>query len=210
MDDSTINQEREFVKRLISTDPKICEIAWKEFIGLSSKMFAHYRRFLKDFNFSIDDLVSETYLYLRENDDRRLRDFLVYGKSFIGYIYNVIKAVNKQLLYKDLKKDKLEVSDSDYEFPLIANEENFDFENDNTEDYRTILNKAFSLLWIGNSQQAYIYLMREKMELPSKTVANLLGLTVDNVDVILKRGKHEMKNILEALGLNEDFMQDKI
>ena len=43
---------------------------------------------------------------------------------------------------------------------------------------------------------ANIYLMREKLEMPSKQVAAVLNVAVNTVDVTVKRAKSELKNLL--------------
>lgn len=195
--------EIEFVADLIANK----EDAWEQFIDYSAGIISRHRQHLEDFGLSIDDLVSETFLYLTQYNHQRLHEFLKNGKSFIGFVYNAVKAAKSRLFYSSEKKRRREVSDSSLYLPHI--EEHADINQDEycLHEYRELLKQAFFLLWESNSQRAYIYFLRRKMELPSKEVAELLGMTISNVDVVLKRAESELKDILEEMGISDDLLQ---
>lgn len=200
----TYETDKEFVSDLIAND----EDAWKYFIDFSSRILALHKKHLTDYNVSIDELVSETYLYLNENDYNRLRKFQKDGKSFIGFVYYAVRASKSRLLYRLKKKRMFEVSEMGLDFHLTENRGDEFAEKIRQRQYREFLMHAFSLLWQSNSSRAYVYMLRRKIELSSKEVANLLGLKVNNVDVTLRRAEREMKNILEEMGASNDILFD--
>ena len=134
----------------------------------------------------------------------RLQGFLENGKSLTGFLFNAIKASKSRLLYSLVKNRRREVSDSPVDYPQIIQ----DFNQARPDDNREILKQAFLLLWKSNSQRAYIYFLRRKLELPSKEIGDLLDMTDNNVDVVLKRAECEMRNILEELGFKNEDLYD--
>lgn len=193
-----------FVSELIANK----EAAWKHFIDESSKIIAMHRKHLKDMRVEIDDLVSEIYLYLTENECKRLRKFQENGKSFIGFVYYAVKAAKSRLLYRSNKNRLREMSDIDVGFPHMDSRADEFGEKLRQRQQREILNNAFLLLWQNNSSRASVYMLRRKLELSSKEVATILGIKVNNVDVTLSRAEHEMKNILEEMGATNDILFD--
>jgi RNA polymerase sigma factor (sigma-70 family) len=196
--------DREFVTDLIANKPG----AWERFIDYSAKIIAYHKKHLQDFGFSIHDLTNTVFIYLTENDNQRLRKFLINNWPLFTFVRYAFRAAKSRLLYNPEKNRENEVSDSDLYIPLIdQNHESGDGQN-SLQDYREVLKLAFSTLWESNSQRAYVYFLRRKLELPSREIAELLDITVNNVDVVLKRAESELKNILEEMGIKNDILHD--
>ncbi len=188
--------DKKFVEDLIANK----EEAWLFLIEFCEGMLGRHKKHLEDFSLTIGDLFNETVIYLMDNDCQRLRAFRNREGSFIGFIYNQFRAVKKKMLYKYNRDRQSGMSDEREFDTLIEQEGNTQCEKSRQMDMRETINQAFFLLWESNTQRANVYLMREKLDMPSKQVAAFLGLTVSNVDATLKRAKLELKNILSEMG----------
>ena len=199
-EDYTCFSEEQIDKKFVSQLIKYEDSAWLYLIDACEGLLARHKKHLEDFSLTLHDLFNETVIYLIENDCFRLRKFLETGSSFIAFMYNQFRAVKKALLYKFSRDRDYGMSDEVSLDTLIKQI------GQNQEDrlwrmsIREIVNQAFSLLWESNTQKANVYLMREKLQMPSKHVAAFLGLTVANVDATFKRTKNELKDILREMG----------
>jgi hypothetical protein len=196
--------DREFVADLIANKPR----AWERFIDFSAKIIAYHKKHLNDFGFSIYDLTNTVYIYLTKNNHEHFRNFLNNDWSLFAFTCNAFRASMSNLLYPFKRDRKIEVSDSDPSIPLIVYEDNCGHYQSSLQDYREVLKMAFFVLCKRNSQRANIYYLRRKLEMPSKEVAELLDMTITNVDVVLKRAESDLKNILEEMGMRNDILHD--
>jgi RNA polymerase sigma factor (sigma-70 family) len=197
------NEEAQFelVDRLTSNETS----AWEEFVDESNEIIAMHKKHLADNNFKVDDLLNELYVYLSENDFARLRAYRENGKSFKGFIYHSARACKSRLLYRYSQKRDIAMSDSDNVLPHTGHIQTSPSDNLEGAQTREQLNHAFQLLWQGNSQRAFVYLLRRKLELSSKQVSQLLGIErVNTVDVTLRRAEQELRSLLEEMGMRDD------
>lgn len=175
--------------------------AWLQLSEICQKPLVRHRKHLEDFNSTVEELFNQTVIYLKKNDCAPLREFQQNGSSFIGFLYWKIRDVKGRLLYRDAVNREKRVSDPDLEnSPSFQTAENLAEEKDHVVNLRNILNQAFFLLYESNPQRANIYLMREKLKMPSKEVAVFWNLTVSNVDATCKRAKDELAEILKEMG----------
>jgi len=204
IEEKSLLQDREFVADLISNKPG----SWERFIDFSAKIIAYHKQHLHDFGFTTHDLVNTVFDYLTDNHHRQLRNFLDNDWPLLVFISNAFKAAKSRLLYRYQRNREKEVSDSDPGIALIDQSYSYGYSQGTLQDYREVLKLAFSILWERNSRRAYIYFLRRKLELPSKETADLLGMTITNVDVVLKRAESDLKDILEEMGINSDILHD--
>lgn len=196
--------DKEFVANLIAGKEK----AWERFIDYSAKIIAFHKKHVNDLGFSIYDLTHTAFGYLTEDDHKRLRKFLTTNKPLFTFVRYAFWAAKSRLLYRAQRDRENEVSDSDLGIPLRDQSIENGHSQSTLQDFREVLKLAFSILWERNSQRAYIYFLRRKLEMPSKEIADLLGMTIMNVDVVLKRAESDLKDILEEMGIKNDILYD--
>jgi len=172
------------------------EEAWIHLSESFGDGLSRYKKELSDFSLGVDDLFNEACLCLQEDDCRRLRRYQVRGWSLTGLMFYTIIEAKKRLLYK-FRRDRDAGLSDEVEVDALQGQvgESRD-EHDRRVEQREALNRAFLILWRSKPQMANIYLMREKLEMPSKQVAAVLNVAVNTVDVTVKRAKSELKNLL--------------
>ena len=165
-----------------------------------------YRRELSDFSLGIDDLFNEICLCLQEDDCRRLRRCQSRGWSLTGLMFYTALEAKKRLLYKFRRDRDAGLSDEAEVDALQGQVGEPRDECDRRVEQRDALNRAFLILWRSKPQMANIYLMREKLEMPSKQVSAVLNVAVNTVDVTVKRAKSELKKLLKDMGYDQDSL----
>lgn len=180
--------DQEIVNALIERDGRVTQ---EFFFGKCEPLFRSIIRSVFSYRIDYDEFVSEFYIYLMEDDARRLRQFQ--GRSTI---YSWLKIV--AIRYFVAKRDQLIEKES--EEPLIGKGQlrlSGDYES--ATDAQMDVARLFSLM----PNRRYVYVIRRLVleEADPQDVAEEMDVTVDNLYNIKKRAMAELTKLaLKVLG----------
>ena len=180
--------DQEIVKALIERDDRVTQ---EFFFGKCEPLFRSIIRSVFTYRIDYDEFVSEFYIYLMEDDARRLRQFQ--GRSSI---YSWLKIV--AIRYFVAKRDQLIEKES--EEPLIGKGQlrlSGDYEA--KTDAEMDVARLFQMM----PNRRYVYVIRRLVleDAEVEDVAAEMSVTVDNLYNIKKRAMAELtKMALKVLG----------
>lgn len=180
--------DQEIVNALIERDGRVTQ---EFFFKKCEPLFRSIIRSVFSYRVDYDEFVSEFYIFLMEDDARRLRKFE--GRSSI---YSWLKVV--AIRFFVAKRDQLIENDSNE--PLISKEQRkLSGEYGAETEARMDVAKVFSMM----SNRRYVYVIRRLVleDAEPQEVADEMDVTVDNLYNIKKRAMAEFTKIaLKVLG----------
>lgn len=160
-------------------------------------LYNKYKDKIKYFVFNIvkdyekaEDITQDVFLYVLQH---KLRE----GYSFKYYIYLVAKS--RALNYKDTEKRRNDINER-YLFKEAENEKQDIVDIIEKEENKKKIIEAINEL--DDKYKNVIYLIKIE-ELSYKETAQILGMSLSNIKVLVHRGKKELRKILLKKGFNE-------
>ena len=160
-------------------------------------LYNKYKDKIKYFVFNIvkdyekaEDITQDVFLYVLQH---KLRE----GYSFKYYIYLVAKS--RALNYKDTEKRRNDINER-YLFKEAENEKQDIVDIIEKEENKKKIIEVINEL--DDKYKNVIYLIKIE-ELSYKETAQILGMSLSNIKVLVHRGKKELRKILLKKGFNE-------
>ena len=152
------------------------------------------RRIFQQYGIPIDSIGGEVFQIFQKNDFAILRSFR-YDCKFTSFLFWYIRSAAKNILKKYCKKNEDMLSDTMLENSLMMSKDgssDLAMQDDIAEK-----NRLLAKLWQKNPAHAFVLLLRQDLELSSKTVGTLLNKTPGNVDKMNQRAKEQMYEYLK-------------
>lgn len=152
------------------------------------------RRIFQRYGIPIDSVGGEVFDILQKNEFAVLRSFR-YDCKFTSFLFWYIRDAANKIIRKYCKKNEDMLSDTLLENTLKMSK---DSSSDLTlQDDVAMRNQMLAKLWQKNPAQAFVLLLRQDLELSSKTVGVLLDKTPGNIDKMNQRAKEQMYEYLK-------------
>lgn len=182
--DSNKLTDREIINFLIAGDEQIVEYFFYE---KCSSMFGYIVKEVFGYHVNKDELVSELYIYLQENNWSKVRKFN-YQSRFTTWLSVVAVRffIKKRAVMIDSDWQKAQID----EIRNIATLERYDTFIVKMDIY-TAINK------LSNPRERFVLMAIEIEGRDDKAVADLLGIEVANLYNIKSRAKKHLSNIIK-------------
>ena len=152
------------------------------------------RRIFKRSGIPIDAVGGEIFRIFQRDDFAVLRSFR-YDSKFTTFLFWHIRSAAKNILRKYCKKKEGELSD------IVLDRSLKTYKNSLTELMRrddiAEKNRLLAKLWQKNPAYAFVLLLRQDLELSSKTVGALLNKKPGNIDKMNQRAKEQIYEYLK-------------
>jgi DNA-directed RNA polymerase specialized sigma24 family protein len=96
-----------------------------------------------------------------------------------------------KLILEFCKKNDTPVSDEDYKNVSIS---------ESRQEKWDLVEQCFAEVWKRNAMRAYVYLLKRYEDLPSASIAKVLGTTGNNIDQYFARANNDMLQLLSEQG----------
>ncbi len=188
--------EEILVKKLKARDQKVFQDFVNEY---KDKLFRLAMGFVHD-SFLAEDIVQDVFVKLWQNIDSwelgnaKLSTWLY--KVTVNHALNVVRSKKKTSNVVDISQFVRESDDGGIEIQIPDNEKNPHNKLENKE-LAGILRKAINTL---PKKQRIAFVLRQYQNMSSKEIAEVMDLSVSNVDVIIHRAKKNLqKQILKLM-----------
>lgn len=183
--------DRETVRRLLLYD----NVVWFEVTQTILLPLARCRKYvetLRRFQLEPEDLVSEVYKIVHRDHFARLKKFR-FECSLKSWFYNILREAYSRILFRyEKKKRKITTVSSEIAVNRAQSTIKDGYREIAAVETKRKLNRALVRLWDRNPAEALTFLLREHLELTSKEAAQLLGKTVNHIDVLNMRAKKHL------------------
>lgn len=169
--------DQEIIQGLIARDNRVTE----DFFFVQCRpLFLSIIRKVFDYEVEYDELVNELYLYLMEDDAKKLRDF-----EFRSTIYQWLKVVAVRFF---IKKRGALIENSGEDSPYEG--ETDPVTDDNAHSARFDLQRLFSLM----PNKRYVYVIQRLIidDWEPEKLAKEMGVSVDNLYNIKRRAMDQL------------------
>lgn len=175
-------QDQQIINALINRDEKVTKLF---FFKSCRPLFISVIKNVFDYEVDYDEFVNELYIYIMENDARRLRQFQ--GRSSL---YQWLKVV--AIRYFMAKRNiMIENSSNDHLIDVVNN-----YHDDKENKMTSKMDISHLLSLMNNKRYAYVIRRLIIEDAEPKTVAEELSITVDNLYNVKKRAIASMTQIV--------------
>lgn len=175
-------KEQQIIESLINRDEKVTELF---FFKSCRPLFISVIKNVFSFEVDYDEFVNELYIYIMEDDARRLRQFQ--GRSSL---YQWLKIVAIRFF---MAKRNIMIENKSYDH-LIDVVNNYHEDKENKMISKMDISHLLSLM--NNERYAYVIRRLVIEDAEPKTVAEELSITVDNLYNVKKRAIASMTQIV--------------
>ncbi len=177
-----------FWKKLLFLD-SLLEREKMDLLELYDQYYARVRKFIvtlvKD-EWAADDLIQETFVRVRNNQDT-LRDSSKISSWIFRISYNLCQDHFRKLKKLPVNENTTNVQENDFKETLVQKEMEQSQMGKCVQDQVDLLPESLKS----------VIVLFDTMDLSHQEIADILGITVENVKIRLHRARKKLKSLLE-------------